>query len=356
MANEEHLAQLKQGPQVWNAWRRANPGIRPDLSGVVLRGADLCKANLSEVDLSLANLRGADLSEAKLIEADLSGAGLSHAKLIGADLYWADLSIGDLSFADLRGANLRRGDLSGVSLYKADLRAANLIRADLRRAILSRAILNQAILGETNLADTNLSEATGLESCHHHDPSIIDHRTLLKSGRLPLEFLQGCGVPQELFDALPRIIAEVKYYSCFIVYGEPDREFAQKLYRELRTKGILSWLYAVDATVGERTWKEIGQKRRGAEKIVVLCSAQALVRDGVLKEIEEQIDEDPDKLVPISLDNLWKHPGFKAIRGTRDLKPFLINRNYADFANFPDEEAFERLLKGLERPRELVSQ
>lgn len=92
------------------------------------------------------------------------------------------------------------------------------------------------------------------------------------------------------------------------------------------------------------------QKRREAEKMIVLCSAKALVRDGVLKEIEEQIDEDPDKMVPISLDDLWKENGFSVKRGKRDLKPFLLERNYADFS---DESAYNnslrRLLGGLKR-------
>ena len=38
MANDEHVAILKQGVDDWNAWRRENPDIRPDLSGANLRG------------------------------------------------------------------------------------------------------------------------------------------------------------------------------------------------------------------------------------------------------------------------------------------------------------------------------
>jgi len=53
MANDEHVAMLKQGVAAWNAWRRENPHIRPNLSGANLR-----KANLSEADLSGANLMG----------------------------------------------------------------------------------------------------------------------------------------------------------------------------------------------------------------------------------------------------------------------------------------------------------
>ena len=32
MANEEHVALLKQGVEVWNKWREENPDIKPDLT------------------------------------------------------------------------------------------------------------------------------------------------------------------------------------------------------------------------------------------------------------------------------------------------------------------------------------
>ena len=57
MANDEHIALLKQGVQAWNAWRRENPKVDPDLGG-----ADLSWPSLSDVDLSGANLSKADLS------------------------------------------------------------------------------------------------------------------------------------------------------------------------------------------------------------------------------------------------------------------------------------------------------
>ena len=104
----------------------------------------------------------------------------------------------------------------------------------------------------------------------------------------------------------------------------------------------------MDSTPGVRTWGEIGVKRRQAEKFIVLCSAEGLIRDGVLKEIEEQIDEDPDKMIPISLDDTWKQPGFRVMRANRDLKPFLLDRNYADFGPWHDYDmSFNRLSQGL---------
>src|SRR5262245_2069313 len=88
MANDEHVALLKQGVKVWNAWRNENPEIRPDLSGADLRAANLREANLREANLREANLNKADLSGADLFEADLSHTDLGRADLGKADLSW----------------------------------------------------------------------------------------------------------------------------------------------------------------------------------------------------------------------------------------------------------------------------
>ncbi len=65
MANPEHLAKLREGVSVWNAWRAENEGVR-----VELRNADLKQANLE----------GAILTEAILTRADLSGVDLSSVQ------------------------------------------------------------------------------------------------------------------------------------------------------------------------------------------------------------------------------------------------------------------------------------
>lgn len=57
----------------------------------VLRGADLCRANLRGANLDAADLRGANLCRANLrdaylCDADLDGADLSRANLHGATL------------------------------------------------------------------------------------------------------------------------------------------------------------------------------------------------------------------------------------------------------------------------------
>jgi uncharacterized protein YjbI with pentapeptide repeats len=76
MANDEHVALLKQGVTAWNAWRSRNPHVVADLTRANLREVDLSGANLIEADLHGANLRGADLSGADLRSADLTQANL----------------------------------------------------------------------------------------------------------------------------------------------------------------------------------------------------------------------------------------------------------------------------------------
>lgn len=372
MANPEHVALARKGAGAIAAWWKAHRDERLDLSEVDLSGVNLNRANLGSANLKAANLSaacfvGAVLHMACLIEADLGGADLVGASLVGADLRRANLAGANLGAAYLNAArlneawlveaNLNVADLSAANLSSANLSFARLIGANLNQVTLGGADLSQAQFGGTSLGNVDLSKASGLAAANHGSPSHIGVDTLMASFRgagnrlTPglATFFLGAGVPQGVLEALPRIVSEIKYHSCFISYGHPDVTFATKLRQDLEARGVSCWLYEMDKTVGKPTRREIGESRRGADRFVVLCSAAALVRDPVLEEIEDQINDDPERLVPISLDNLWKEPGFKVIRGNHNLKPDLENRNYADFANKPYEEALEELLRGLRR-------
>jgi uncharacterized protein YjbI with pentapeptide repeats len=201
VANEEHVALLRQGVETWNTWRRTYSGkFPPDLAGADLHGMDLDGTDLHEVylidtdlhggilsganlryaDLSGANLHGADLNGADLHEASLFGANLSeadlsaaslhgtvlghatlsHANLRGASLVQASLKAADLRGADLRRANLHGADLSEAKLQAADLRGADLHDADLHGADLSEAKLHRVNLSKANLSGADLREAS----------------------------------------------------------------------------------------------------------------------------------------------------------------------------------------------------
>lgn len=67
MANPDHVAHLKRGAEHWTAWRQAQPGLVPDLAGLVLAGVDLQGFELAAVDA-----RGADWSGCRAQGANFS--------------------------------------------------------------------------------------------------------------------------------------------------------------------------------------------------------------------------------------------------------------------------------------------
>ena len=210
LANPEHLAKIKEGPEAWNQWREQNFAVRPSLAGAKLGGARLREVDLSSADLSESDLQGADLSGANLgsgflmsredarllrksvpkvgllpssmliigrsktVSSNLSGANLSgailgRARLSGANLTRANLTRAylrkaflndtDLRGAYLRGANLDESNASRANLSGADLNGANLSGADLNSADLSRASLIAVRLIGANAPKVNLSGA-----------------------------------------------------------------------------------------------------------------------------------------------------------------------------------------------------
>ena len=388
MANPEHVAVVQKGAAAIEEWKQRHPGEKLNLQGAYINDAKLEDANLADANLQGAELLDVQLTNANLANADLSGGGLLRVTLAKADLSRAKLAKTLLFRTDFLKANLFQAKLPWVSvigsqfvgteltqadLSEADVHLTSFVRTDLSGANLSKiqligttfldvtfheTNLVDSIMANVTIGDCDISPCVGLDSIKHQRPSSIGLDTLTKSfygaggcftHELELFFLNA-GVPKQLLDGLPMILKKIEYCTSFVCYGQPDIGFADWLVKDLKARGAACWLYSLDATPGERTWKEITLRRREAEKMIVLCSAKALVRDGVLKEIEEQIDEDPDKMIPISLDNLWKQPGFLIKRGQRDLKPFLLERNYADFSdNSKYEVSLNRLLKGIKR-------
>ena len=102
-------------------------GIRADLQGSWLNGANLQDAHLDNAVLTRVHLHGANLWQAYLrgtnfTEASLSGAFLGWARLHGA-LFWG---------AKLYGTNLHEAHLQGSELHEAHLQEALLVGAQIR--------------------------------------------------------------------------------------------------------------------------------------------------------------------------------------------------------------------------------
>jgi uncharacterized protein YjbI with pentapeptide repeats len=185
MANDEHVALLKQGVDAWNRWRDENSEVRPDLTEADLFAADLTRTNLRGANLNGANLREADLREANLREANLVGANLfrahlvqahlSNANLTGANLTGANLVMAiafhaNLVLANFGGATLAAMNLTGSNLTGANLTGASLNGANLTGASLNGANLSGSDLEAVTLVNTNLTGAD-LTGCHIHGVS-----------------------------------------------------------------------------------------------------------------------------------------------------------------------------------------
>lgn len=329
MANEEHLKILRQGVEAWNRWRKENPGILPELGDTNLNDADLRNASFSNANLSNANLSGANLSGANLRNANLRLAQFSNANLSGANLSGADLLSADLYCVNFSGA-----DLGDAVLANSNLSGAN---------------FSSTIFGGTVLANLNLSNAQGLETCGHYGPSIIEHRTLAKSGQLPLSFLRNVGLPDTYIDYIPSLFNQpLQFYSCFISYSSKDQEFAERLYSDLQNKGVRCWYAPEDLPIGAKIRVGIDEAIRRYDKLLLILSENSVNSQWVEQEVETALEKERDRnnqvvLFPVRLDN--------AVMDSGDGWTRLIKntRNIGDFCQWKDHDAYQRSFERLVR-------
>jgi uncharacterized protein YjbI with pentapeptide repeats len=303
MANEEHLAILKQGVKAWNQWRQAHREILPDLSDTDLSGANLSGAYLFRVGLGGANLNRTNLSKANLTRAELSRADLSRANLSGAELGWAELN----------GAELNGADLSGAEL------------------------------GYTIFADVDLSQIKGLDTVKYFGPSTIGIDTIYRSrGEISEGFLRGCGVPNGLIEYMRSLVGKpIEYYSCFISYSSQDDEFTHRLYNDLQGAGVRCWFAPEDLKIGDKFWERIDESIRIYDKLLVVLSSasveSAWVEDEVMRALEKE-RQLAGRLVlfPVRLDS--------TVLSTA--RPWATNlrlaRHIGDFTHWKDHDAYQR--------------
>jgi hypothetical protein len=332
MADPEHLKKLNEGLEPWNRSRATTPFV-PDLNGADLRGAELNRANFSE--------------------AHLNGANLSRANLNGADLRGANLDGADLSRAHLKGANLDEADLNGANFSEAHLNGANLTRSRL-----TGADVKNVKLAYTVFIDVDLRGVKGLDSCMHNGPSYVDYTTLARSGRLPLEFLRGCGLPDPFIDYLPSLINEaIEFYSCFISYSTKDQDFADRLYADLQNRGVRCWFAPHDIQGGKKIHEQIDEAIRRYDKLLLILSESSMNSEWVKTEIanarQKEIEQKRQVLFPLSIveyANVRSWKCFDADTGkdsAREIREYFIP-DFSEWKNHDSyQKAFERLLKDL---------
>lgn len=356
MANLEHVRVVAAGERSIAEWRSEQPDSQLDLSGADLSRADLRSANLSDANLHNAVLRWADLSGADLRGADLSEANLNNANLSWANLSGANLSSASVFQADFSSANLSEAIFSGVYLFRT-----NLSEADLTGVCFTGVRLQDSCFG-----NVDLSVASGLTDVLHGGPCTIGFDTLYKSqGKIPEEFLRGCGVPDALIAYLPALIRgmePIQFYSCFISYSHTDEEFCKRLHSRMRDAKLSVWYAPEDMPGGKKLHEEIDSAIRLHEKLLLVISDQSMKSEWVATEIykarQREMKEGkqvlfPIRLVPFEKIRAWEK--FDADTGkdmAREIREYFV----PDFTQWKDHDAFEnafsRLLSDLKKSTE----
>jgi uncharacterized protein YjbI with pentapeptide repeats len=356
MANEEQLAILRQGVEIWNEWRRDNPDIAIDLSNANLRGEDLA---------------GVDFSQANLIQANLGEVFTSNLNTADNGNAWGSGPT-DLSRANLEKADLRLADLNRALLMEANLSNTNLSLANLYGAHLSGSDFGGAGLNDTIFGRSDLSEVIGLENVDHLAPSPISTDTFVFSkGRIPETFLRGCGLgdweieavklynPELSNDERNKILYRIydlqtsqalQISPLFISYSHADAEFVDKVGKNLTQKGIRFWRDIHNMKSG-RIEKQIDRAIRQNPTVLLILSEHSLSSDWVEhevrtgRELEKELSH--DVLCPIALDDSWK-----SSRWPKRIMEQIMEYNILDFSEWEDDAKFDgmfrKLIDGLE--------
>jgi hypothetical protein len=236
---------------------------------------------------------------------------------------------------------------------KPDLREASLSGADLSEADLSGAHLLETVFG-----NSNLTNARGLDTCVHRGPSILDHRTVERSGPLPLSFLRGCGLPDTLIEYLPSILNQpIQFYSCFISYSTKDQQFADRLHADLQNKGVRCWFAPHDIAGGRKVHEQIDEAICVYDRLLLILSEHSMGSSWVETEISKarkrELKEARRMLFPVRLvefGTLRDWECFDADTGkdsAREIREYFIP-DFSEWKNHDKyQKAFDRLLYDL---------
>lgn len=109
-----------------------------------------------------------------------------------------------------------------------------------------------------------------------------------------------------ILKSLPR--GGSKISSVFISYGGPDETIAARINEALGARGVRTWFFPKDASPGDKLHRVMSDGVNAHDRVLLLCSANSLVRNGVLNELERVLEREAREggssiLMPVRLDD-----------------------------------------------------
>jgi hypothetical protein len=223
----------------------------------------------------------------------------------------------------------------------------NLSFAELKGADFAGVTMDATVFG-----DNDLSEVQGLETVHHRGPSTVGIDTILRSrGKIPEDFLRGCGVPEDFIIYMESLVGKpIELYSCFISYSSKDDDFAKRLHVDLQAQKVRCWFAPEDLKIGDKFRTRIDEAVRVHDKLLLVLSKNSVNSAWVEKEVETAFEKEHRQggkpvLFPIRLDDavVQTDQAWAAdIRRTRHIGDFTHWKDHDAY-----QQAFQRLLRDL---------
>jgi hypothetical protein len=208
--------------------------------------------------------------------------------------------------------------------------------------------------------DISLNGSNGLSLIKHVSESYISIDTLERtaadlgtdaSKQYEIElFLEAAGVPKEYIELFrSRIGQPIEFYSCFISYSTKNQAFADRLYADLRQKGVRCWLATEDLKIGDKFRTRINDAIRLHDKLVVVLSEQSVKSTWVEEEVEAAFEKERANggtvLFPIRLDDAvmeWNEAWAASVRRIRHIGDFRRWKDHDEYA-----KSLDRLFRDL---------
>ena len=359
----ELISLARAGHEAWNDWHDKLPDFRwhrtKGKSGWV--PGFVCtiqKADLRRISFDGLDLTGIDFVRCNFTRSTFQGT------FIGRPRKYPTVDATRFFRCSLRGAlfrcNFGRATFEACDFRSAELNSVSAVGADFSRSRFANAILagsfSDVVLVSTDFSeshwlgvefvDTDLSVADGLLNATIHTPTVLDHRTLWRSGPLPQEFYRRCGFPENFVDYLPSMIQRaINLNSCFISYSAQDDVIARRLYLDLQKYNVRVFFAPKDLKIGAKIRDGLESAIHARDKLLLILSRHSIASQWVEYEVEAALDREKSEgesvLFPITIDD-------EVFRAKKSWAATLRRqRHIGDFRGYADARLYNEGLRKL---------